>query len=244
MRKLTHSLFLVATASPTLVSVNCQHDIDFSCSSTLVWSGLVWSMYSNLSKKDVLDKNLTQMVKSVREYDDNNNLSVIQASFPLGFSQTFSWDKFANLRRRKRWRPSSLRTITGAPWRETAWDTTLSSTPGDQPASQPVRSLSQPWSSPRLVKYGNTTAALSSWSSSSSSWRSCWCWPSSGPTTWSRDLWRTSTTSPVTSPPETLCYLPRNHLHFSHFDINTYNQNYDKIYLLILVSYYCTIYSK
>ena len=136
MRKLTHSLFLVATASPTLVSVNCQHDIDFSCSSTLVWSGLVWSMYSNLSKKDVLDKNLTQMVKSVREYDDNNNLSVIQASFPLGFSQTFSWDKFANLRRRKRWRPSSLRTITGAPWRETAWDTTLSSTPGDQPASQ------------------------------------------------------------------------------------------------------------
>ena len=43
-------------------------------------------MYSNLSKKDVLDKNLHQMVKTVKDYDDNNNLSVIQASFGVGFS--------------------------------------------------------------------------------------------------------------------------------------------------------------
>ena len=59
-------------------------------------------MYSNLSKQDVLDNKLQQMVKTVKDYDDNNNLSVIQASFALGFRQTFCSVKFENLRRRRR----------------------------------------------------------------------------------------------------------------------------------------------
>ena len=42
-------------------------------------------MYSNLSKKDVLDNKLHQMVNTVKDYDDNNNLSVIQASFAVGW---------------------------------------------------------------------------------------------------------------------------------------------------------------
>ena len=34
-------------------------------------------MYSNLSKKDVIENNLKEMVDSVKKLDDNNNLSVI-----------------------------------------------------------------------------------------------------------------------------------------------------------------------
>ena len=37
-------------------------------------------MYSNLSKKDVIENNLKEMVDSVKKLDDNNNLSVITAS--------------------------------------------------------------------------------------------------------------------------------------------------------------------
>ena len=62
---------------PALGLDQCQHGIDFSSAST-VWP--VWSMYSNLSKKDVIDNSLREMVETVKKFDDNNNLSAIEAS--------------------------------------------------------------------------------------------------------------------------------------------------------------------